>query len=309
MRLALKFGEDRFVKKRGLMINLRSDPVSRSFRLDAYDEFIAASVKVIENIFAEPLLSLLRRYLVQKGVAPADAPAAGPLSAEERTLKQEFLFHGYANQAELVYQLAGDCEQYRSYIMAAARFKAEPERLAALLRNTSALELDPATKAVRIRHPMPAVPPPDATRSSGALSASGAKVLPHWAALGARRRWQFNSIDIYTPPNHWNYAAILPVDHRKIARGHFWLWVELRLSVLEGSVGIALCDLTTDVLERPVIVTSDAVNTIYIPINEIGRIDSVLIRNGPLDGVSRVRIWHAAVVSAPRPVRYDGLRR
>ena len=191
VRLALKFGEERFVKKSGLMINLRSDPVSMSFRREDYNKFIVAGVKVIENIFAEPLLSLLRRHLVQKGVASADAPTDGPLSAGEQALKQEFLFHGYAHQAELVYRLAGDCEQYRSYIMAAARFKPEPERLAALLRNTSALELDPATKAVRIRHPVPAVPPPGAARSNGALSASGIKVLPHWAALGARCRWRF----------------------------------------------------------------------------------------------------------------------
>ena len=233
-------------------------------------------------------------------MASADAPAGGLLSAGEQALKQEFLFHGYAHKAELVYGLAGDCEQYRSYIMAAARFKPEPERLAALLRNTSALELDPATKAVRIRHQVPAVPPPGATRNSGALSASGTKVLPHWAALGARRRWRFHSIDVYTPPNHWSYAAILPIDRHKIARGHLWHWVELRLAVLEGAVDIALYDLMTDVLERTVIVTSDAVKTIHIPINDIGRIDSVLIRNGPLDGVSRMRIWHAAVVSAPR---------
>jgi len=300
VRLALKFGEEHFVKKSGLMINLRSDPVSMSFRPDDYNKFIATGVKVIENIFAEPLLSLLRRYLVHKGVASADAPASGPLSVGEQALKREFLFHNYAHQAELVYGLAGDCEQYRGYIMAAAHFKYEPERLAALLCNTSALELDPSTKAVRIRHPVPAVPPPGATRSSGALSASGIKVLPHWAALGARCRWRFRSIDVYTPPNHWSYAAILPIDQHKIARGHLWHWMELHLAVLEGAVGIALYDLTTDVLERPVIVTSNAVKTIFIPINDIGRIDSVLIRNGPLDGVSRMRIWHAAVVSAPR---------
>ena len=110
----------------------------------------------------------------------------------------------------------------------------------------------------------------------------------------------FDSIDVYTPPNHWSYAAILPIDQHKITRGHLWYWLELRLAVLEGAVGIALYDLMTDVLERPIIVTSDAVKTIHIPINDIGRIDSVLIRNGPLDGVSRMRIWHAAVVSAPR---------
>jgi glycosyltransferase involved in cell wall biosynthesis len=300
VRLALKFGEERFVKKSSLMINLRSDPVSMSFRPDDYNKFIETGVKVIENIFAEPLLSRLRRYLVEKGVASADAPAGGPLSAGEQALKQEFLFHNYAHQAELVYGLAGDCEQYRRYIMTAARFNPEPERLAALLRNTSALELDPATKVVRIKRPVPAVPPPGATRSSGALSASRTKVLPHWAALGARRRRRFNSIDVYTPPNHWSYAAILPIDQHKIARGHLWHWVELRLAVLEGAVGIALYDLTTDAVERHVIVTSDAVSPIHIPINDFGRIDSVLIRNGPLDGVSRVRIWRAAVVSVPR---------
>jgi hypothetical protein len=172
--------------------------------------------------------------------------------------------------------------------------------LTALLRNTSALELDPVTKAVHFRDPVPAVPPPSTTRSIGALSASGTKVLSHWAALGARRRWRFHSIDVYTPPNHWSYAAVLPIDQHKVARGHLWHWVELRLAVLEGAVGIALYDLMTDVLERPIILTSDAVKTIYIPINDFGRIDSILIRNGPLDGVSHMRIWHAAVVSAPR---------
>ncbi|MFY9684532.1 MAG: glycosyltransferase, partial [Pseudolabrys sp.] len=216
VRLALKFGEERFVKKSGLIMNLRSDPVSQSFRLEDYNKFIATGVKVIENIFAEPLLSLLRCYLVQKGVASADAPTAGPLSSGEQALKQEFLFHGYAHKAELVYSLAGDCEQYRSYVMAAARFKPEPERLAALLRNTGALEFDPATKAVRIKRPAPAVPPPGTTRSRGALSASGTRVLPHWAAVGARRRWRFRSIDVHTPPNHWSYAAILPIDQHKI---------------------------------------------------------------------------------------------
>lgn len=300
VRLALKFGEERFVKKSGLIINLRSDPVSQSFRLDDYNKFIATGVKVIENIFAEPLLSLLRRYLVQKGVASANAPAGGPLSAEEQALKQEFLFHSYAHQAELVYGLAGDCEQYRSYVMAAARFKPEPERLAALLRNTSALELDPATKTVRIASLVPAVPPPGTTESGGALSASGAKVLRPWAALGARRRRRFRSIDVYTPANHWSYAAILPIDRHKIAHGHLWHWVELRLAVLKGAVSIALYNLMTDVLERTVIVTSDAVETIHIPIKDIEHIDSVLIRNGPRDGVSRVRIWRAAVVSASR---------
>jgi hypothetical protein len=184
--------------------------------------------------------------------------------------------------------------------MAAARFKPEPERLAALLRNTSALELDPATKAVRIAHLVPAPPPPGVTESGGALSVFGTKVLPHWAALGARRRRRFRSIDVYTPANHWSYAAILPIDQRKIARGHLWHWVELRLAVLEGAVSIALYNLMTDVLERTVIVTPDAVKTIHIPIKDIERIDSVLIRNGPLDGVSRMRIWRAAVVSAPR---------
>jgi hypothetical protein len=76
--------------------------------------------------------------------------------------------------------------------------------------------------------------------------------------------------------------------------------VELRLAVLEGAVSIALYNMMTDVLERTVIVTPDAVKTIHIPIKDIERIDSVLIRNGPLDGVSRMRIWRAAVVSAPR---------
>jgi hypothetical protein len=57
-------------------------------------------MKVIENVFAEPLLSLLRRYLIQKGVAPSDALTAGPLSAGEQALKQELLFHNYAHHAD-----------------------------------------------------------------------------------------------------------------------------------------------------------------------------------------------------------------
>jgi hypothetical protein len=94
---------------------------------------------------------------------------------------------------------------------------------------------------------------------------------------------------------------VLTIESNKIPGGQLWHWVELRLAVLEGAVGVALYNSLSDVLERPVISqASHAVKTIHIPISDIRRVDSVLIRNEPLDGVSRVRIWHAAVVSTPR---------
>jgi hypothetical protein len=276
-RLAIKFGNQAFVKIDKTITNARRDAVSSSFRPQSYELLVADGTIINDRL--------------RQGRYPLDV---------DDELYREFMFGMHAHAAEMVYSLAGDTEQFQNHLIAASQYRPFAARLIKCLRNSSGLERDPATGLLR-RDPgaPPAIPPEGARRSAGALQFAAVRTLPNWK--GARVKHRRGALEVTTPSPSWHYAALIPIAGHALDVSAHWVWLHLRVEVLEGTVGIALYYAEGDALEKEVFVAAGtAPQSVYLVVSEPARTRQVLIRNGAVGESSRVRILEAEIVSVPR---------
>ena len=244
-RLGIKFGNQAFVKIQKTITNARRDEVSSSFRPESYESLIADGTIINDR---------LRKGLYQFETSD--------------WLYQEFMFGMYAHAAEMVYSLAGDSEQFQNHIIAASKYRPWAPRLLKSFRNSRCLQRDPATGFLRRDSTGPsATPPQNAHRSVAGVQLMAARALPHWT--GARIERQGETVEISTPSQSWHYAALIPIVESKFDVAAHWVWLHLRVLVLERAVGISLHSAQDDALEKEVIVaTSAAPQSVYLVVSD-----------------------------------------
>jgi glycosyltransferase involved in cell wall biosynthesis len=215
IRLALKYGPDKFIAKSDVTVSHRGDDSSMSYRPAALKQLCSDKLSILDALFDDPLRQKFSKFLRDDAafsVLIANSAAAHTLG--DLVQAKEFLFEAQT-------RLAG-------------------HQRAKEMANLLSLEWDEATQRVLDQpRSMLETPPPDARRSQS-INPDDIASIEVGLRAGASLRPLPDGIRIAVPPIVGGYAAFASLDFTDVSfrKDRCWLKLEVRDTVGDCTVSL-----------------------------------------------------------------------
>ena len=283
-RMALRFGQERLVRKEAVTMTARADAASMSFRPDSFTHFGRDKTTVVDRLL---------------GVAALETCSSSEIHQDLlRFLRSEILSKMHASFASQVFDLVGDAPPFREQVIAAHRHMPGLPGIAQLASKGRHLDFDPASLRLSERPNVPPIIPPNGlARVVGSIGAERMEITPHWASGGARKARRWGRTKFITPSGSWQYAAMAPLDIPGLSLDREWHWVNVTVSHVVGKPMISLFDKNRNVLSGEITLaeTSDARDYFFEYRND--GCNSLLLRNGDQPRASSVAVRRIEILA------------
>jgi len=288
-RMALRFGQERLVRKEAVTMTARGDAASMSFRPEAYAQFARDKTIIIDRLLGH--------------VTAGSADASGPHQELLQFMRREILSNMHATFAGQLFDLVGDAPVFREHVLSAHRHMPGAPVIEYLAKKSRHLDFDRASQRLTERENVPPRVPPKAHASViRSMGAEAMKIETDWASGGATRTRRWGRTVFTTPRQSWNYAAMAPLNLPTLSFDQEWHWVKVTVSHVAGTPMLSMFDPQRNVLaeEIELAATHDA-RDYYFEYRNNG-CNSLLLRNGKTAQPSSVGIRAIEILAMqPRP--------
>jgi glycosyltransferase involved in cell wall biosynthesis len=266
-RIALRFGQERLVRKEAVTMTARADAASMSFRPEGFAQFARDKTTIIDRLL---------------GHAGAGSSGASGIHQELlQFMRREILANMHVTFARQLFDLVGDAPVFREHVLAAHRHMPGTPAIEILVGKSRHFDFDHASQRLIERENVPPpVPPKDVASVIRSMRPDMMEITPHWASGGATKARRWGRTVFTTPPASWNYAAMAPLDFPGLSFDREWYWVKVTVSHVAGKPMLSLFDPHRNVLSEEVGLTeANDARDYYFEFRNNG-FKSLLLRNG-----------------------------
>ncbi|MBW0005242.1 MAG: glycosyltransferase [Hyphomicrobiales bacterium] len=276
-RMALRFGQERLVRKEAVTMTARADAASSSFRPEGFAQFARDKTTIIDRLL---------------GWAGNESSGASGIHQELlHFVRREILANMHATFAGQLFDLVGDAPVFREHVLAAHRYMPGAPIIEELVSKGRHLDWDPGAWQLTERRNVPPIVPPKGLASVvGSIGAEKMAITPHWASGGARKARRWGRTVFTTPPGSWHYAAMAPLDLPGLSLDREWHWVKVTVSHVAGKPLLSLFNPDRNAIVGEIRLTETSDTRDYHFEYRNNGCNSLLLRNGHEPRASSVAI-------------------
>ncbi|MGH7102273.1 MAG: glycosyltransferase [Acetobacteraceae bacterium] len=278
-RIALRFGEQRIIRKPAFVVTYRGDEVSMTYRPESYAQFARDKQTVIDRLLGGNLQQAFLGYL-----------------------RRDLLCRMHTLFAEQTLQMPGGEAAFREHLEAAAAALPGAPCLKRLVPLTRNFRWDERARVPVPRDDVAPLPPPKEASVLAWVDLGLIGAEPDWMAAGAAVTGDAEGVRLRTANQAWHYAASVPLMGGWVLPRNSWCWLRLAFSAVEGAPMVSLFNpAANEIKEERSLPPRREPGELFFELSDPA-CTHLLFRNGPANAASSVLIHAIEVWSMPAAV-------